>query len=509
MLETLTQGFTAARERLRGVRQLDEANVEQALRDVRVSLLEADVDFGVVKDFLARVKERALGTQVETRVTDAQGRSLRVTPGQHFVAICEEELAALMGPVDPSLASGPDGVISVMLVGLQGVGKTTVAAKLARHLKAQGRRPLLVAADVYRPAAVLQLQQLGSSIDVPVHAGAPGESPPAICASAAARARAEGHDAVVYDTAGRLAIDDELMEELEKIAAGTRPANTLLVCDALMGRDAVQVAKAFSERLRLDGLVLTKLDGDARGGAALAVKAVTGVPIKFLGTGETTDRLEPFRPEGLAQRILGMGDVVGLVRDFEAVVDQKEAEEQAERMLRGRFSLEDLLGQLKTIQRMGPLRELVAKLPVFGGMADQVDERELVRIEALIRSMTPAERGDPELIDKRRAARIARGSGRRSREVMELVQRFRQMRDLMGALGGGGGGLLSKIPGLGRLSQLRGLANLDPGALAGGLGAPAAGAGGGGGRRRDDRARSAMKKKRKQQRKDRRKGRRK
>ena len=509
MLETLTQGFTAARERLRGVRQLDETNVEQALRDVRVSLLEADVDFGVVKAFLQRVKERALGSQVETRVKDAQGRLLRVTPGQHFVAICEEELAALMGPVDPSLASGPDGVISVMLVGLQGVGKTTVAAKLARFLKAQGRRPLLVAADVYRPAAVLQLQQLGAAIGVAVHAGAAGESPPSICAAAAARARAEGHDAVVYDTAGRLAIDDELMEELEKIAAGTRPANTLLVCDALMGRDAVQVAKAFSERLRLDGLVLTKLDGDARGGAALAVKAVTGVPIKFLGTGETTDRLEPFRPEGLASRILGMGDVVGLVRDFEAVVDQREAEEQTERMLRGRFTLEDLLGQLKTIQRMGPLRELVAKLPVFGGMADQVDEREMVRIEALIRSMTPGERADPELIDKRRAARIARGSGRRSREVMELMARFRQMRDVMGALGGGGGGLLSKVPGLGRLSQLRGLANLDPAALAGGLGAPGAGGAGAGGRRRDDRARTALKKKRKQQRKDRRKGRRK
>jgi signal recognition particle subunit SRP54 len=512
MLETLTRGFTAARERLRGVRELTEENVDQALRDVRTSLLEADVDFTVVKRFLARVKERGLGEKVETRVQDASGRELRVTPGQHFIAICEEELCALMGPVDPSLARGKGGVTSVMLVGLQGVGKTTVAAKLARHLQREGKRPLLVAADVYRPAAVLQLETLGASIDVPVHKGAEGDTPPAICAAAAERARAQGFDAIVYDTAGRLAIDEELMQELQDIAARVEPANTVLVCDALMGRDAVQVAQAFHERIALDGLIMTKLDGDARGGAALAMKAVTGVPIKFLGTGESVDRLEEFRPEGLASRILGMGDVVGLVKDFEQVADQKQAEEAAQRMLKGRLTLEDLLSQLKTIQRMGPLRDVFAKLPMFGGLADQVDERELVKVEAMIRSMTPRERSEPDVINKSRASRIARGSGRRSKEVMQLVQRFQQMREMMGALGGGKGmgGLLSKVPGLGRLMGGGGglPAGFDPSALlGGGTGAPGAAAGGSAKQRNVSRQRDAQKRKRKQARKDRRKGR--
>jgi signal recognition particle subunit SRP54 len=409
MLETLSRGFESARERLRGVRSLDDENVDAALRDVRASLLEADVDFAVVKGFLSRVRERALGQRVETRVRDADGQVRRVTPGQHFVATCEQELVELMGPVDPSLARDASGAVSVMLLGLQGVGKTTVAAKLARHLGQEGRRPLLVAADVHRPAAVQQLEQLGARIDVPVHKGEPGQAAPEICAQAAARARAEGFDAIVYDTAGRLAIDDALMDEIQAAAAASQPANRLLVCDALMGRDAVNVAGAFHERVPLDGLILTKLDGDARGGAALAIKAVTGVPIKFLGTGETLERLEPFRPEGLASRILGMGDVVGLVRDFEAVVeDTEQAEQDAERILKGQFTMDDLLGQLRTIQKMGPLRDVMAKLPMFGSMAEQVDERELVKVQAMIHSMTPGERTEPDLINKSRAHRIAR-----------------------------------------------------------------------------------------------------
>jgi len=500
MLETLTRGFEAAREKLRGVQELREENVETALRDVRASLLEADVDFAVVKDFLARVKERALGERVETRARDAQGRLLRVTPGQHFVAVCEQELVRLMGPVDPSLARDARGCTSVLLLGLQGVGKTTVAAKLARHLAAQGRRPLLVAADVQRPAAVLQLQQLGERIGVVVHAGAPGQAAPSICAAAAARARAEGFDAIVYDSAGRLAIDDELMAEIEEIAKAAEPANRLLVCDALMGRDAVNVAQAFHERVPLDGLVLTKLDGDARGGAALAVKAVTGVPIKFLGTGETLERLEPFRPEGLASRILGMGDVVGLVRDFEAVVDEQQAEADAERILGGRFTMDDLLGQLRTLQKMGPLREILAKLPMFGSLAQQVDERELGKVQAMIHSMTRDERADPDVIDKSRASRIARGSGRRTREVLDLVQRFAQMRSVMGSLGGGG--LLGRVPGLGRLAGAG--AGADPMALLQGAGAGQPRASRGGDRKREREKRS----KRKQARKDRKKGRR-
>ncbi len=499
MLETLTRGFQAASEKLRGVRELTEDRIEEALRDVRSSLLEADVDFTVVKDFLGRVKQRALGEKLETRVRDAQGRRLRVTPGQHFVAACEQELTALMGPVDPALAPDARGAVSVMLVGLQGVGKTTVAGKLALHLQRQGRRPLLVAADIQRPAAILQLQRLGASIGVPVHAGAEGEGAPAICAAARERAAREGLDAVVYDTAGRLAIDEALMQELTEVNARVAPANTLLVCDALMGRDAVNVARGFAERLRLDGLVLTKIDGDARGGAALAVKAVTGVPIKFLGTGEALERLEPFRPEGLASRILGMGDVVGLVRDFEAVVDEKQAEQDAERLLRGRFGMDDLLKQLRTIQRMGPLREVFARLPGMGGLADQVEERELVKVEAMIQSMTAGERARPELIDKSRAGRIASGSGRRPREVHGLVKRFVTMRGLLGRLGGRGG-LLGRVPGLGRMA---GAGGIDPEALlAGGSG------GGPGGRVADARRRSRAKRKRKQARKDRKKGRR-
>ncbi len=460
MLETVTQGFKNATERLRGVRELTEESIDQALRDVRMSLLEADVDLKVTRSFLGRVKERALGEKVQTRTRDRAGRKLKVTPGQHFVRICEEELAELMGPVDTSLARR-SGLTSIMLCGLQGVGKTTIAAKLAVHLRKQGQKPLLVAADIYRPAAIDQLKTLGAQIDVPVHSGAEGERPPSICSEAFARARREGFTAIVYDTAGRLAVDDDLMVELEEIVRGVDPANTLLVCDALMGRDAVNVASTFAERIDLDGVVLTKLDGDARGGAALAVKAVTGVPIKFLGTGETVDRLEEFRPEGLASRILGMGDIVGLVKDFEEVVDEKEAEEDAERMLKGRFGLDDLLKQLRMIQRLGPLKDVLAKMPMFGQLADQVDEGELAKVESMIQSMTRAERQDPKVIDKSRARRIARGCGRQVSDIEGLIQRFMQMRKMMGALGQQGG-LLSRLGGGGGLPAMGGGGGMIP-----------------------------------------------
>lgn len=475
MLETVSQGFQSATERLRGVRELHESNVDEALANVRMSLLEADVDFAVVKDFLARVKERALGEKVETRVRDASGRTVKITPGQHFVRACENELVELMGPVDTSLARD-SGATSIMLAGLQGVGKTTVAAKLARHLQKQGRRPLLVAADVYRPAAVQQLMTLGESIDVPVHSGLEGQSPPQICQQAHQRARSEGLDAIIYDTAGRLALDDGLMAELEEIKGLVSPANTLLVCDSLMGRDSVNVAQAFSERIEIDGVVLTKLDGDARGGAALAIKAVTGVPIKFLGTGETVDRLEEFRPEGLASRILGMGDVVGLVKDFEEIVDEKQAEADAERILKGQFTLDDLLTQLRTIQKMGPLREVFSKMPMFGSMADNVEEGDLSKVESMIQSMTRQERGAPDIVNKSRAERIAGGCGRKPRDVLDLIKRFKQMREMMGSMGKPGG-LLSKIPGMGQMMGGPGAAEggLDPSALLSGAGVPGMG----------------------------------
>jgi signal recognition particle subunit SRP54 len=504
VLETVSQGFKSATERLKGVRELSETNIDEAIRDVRMSLLEADVDFAVVKGFLARVKERALGEKIATKVRDASGRKIKVSPGQHFVKICEEELTELMGPVDTSL-SKERGATSILLAGLQGVGKTTVAAKLAKHLQKQGRKPLLVAADVYRPAAVAQLQTLGGSIDVPVYAGAEGDLPPKICRDAMERARSEGLDAIIYDTAGRLALDDQLMAELEEIRDLVSPANTLLVCDALMGRDAVNVAQAFSERIDLDGVVLTKLDGDARGGAALAIKAVTGVPIKFLGTGETVDRLEEFRPEGLASRILGMGDIVGLVKDFEEVVDEKQAEEDAERLLKGQFTLDDLLTQLRTIQKLGPIREVFAKMPMFGSMADQVDEGELGKVESMIHSMTRQERSKPDIIDKSRASRIASGCGRKAKDVTDLVGRFRQMREMMGNLGAPGG-LLSRMGGMGGGMPAGGM---DPSALMAGAGAPGFGMPAGGGRMRSSKDSQRKKDKRKQSRKSRQKGRKK
>ena len=498
MLETLTRGFDAARDRLRGVRELDESNVGEALRDVRKSLLEADVDLDVVRGFLDRVRERALGEKVRTKIRDKQGKTVRISPSQHFVRVCQAELEALMGPVDTGLKRDKQGATSVMLLGLQGVGKTTVAAKLAAHFVRQGRRPLLVAGDVHRPAAIEQLRQLGERIEVPVYSDDPSVGAVEICRGARQRAREGHHDAIIFDTAGRLAIDDELMGELQAVSEAVEPANALLVCDALMGRDAVNVAQAFSERLTLDGLVLTKLDGDARGGAALAIKAVTGVPIKFLGTGEAIDRLESFRPEGLASRILGMGDIVGLVEDFEAVADEKEAEEDAERILRGKFGMDDLLKQLRTIQKMGPLRDVLGKLPGFGQLASQVDEGELAKVESMIHSMTPGERKTPEIIDRSRASRISRGCGRLQSDVTELVKRFEQMREMMTALGSGA---LSGMPGLpgGSLAGAGG-AGFDPSLLGGATG---------GGNRMSAgtavRKRQHAKRKRKQARKDRKK----
>jgi signal recognition particle subunit SRP54 len=351
----------------------------------------------------------------------------------------------------PALTLAPKGQpTGIMMVGLQGSGQTTTCAKLARLLKKEGKRPLLVAADMQRPAAVEQLKILGEQIGVPVF-NVPGATPLDICRQALAEARGKGHDVVVYDTAGRLAIDEALMEELAQIKAAVEPQNVLLVIDAMIGQDAVKTSKSFHERLGLTGVVLTKLDGDARGGAALSVREVTGAPVRFVGVGEQMDKLEEFRPEGMAQRVLGLGDVVGLMKDFEQVIDEKKAADDAMKMLAGKFNLDDFLEQVRMIQKMGPLKEIVGKMP---GMSDMIpadadlDDRELVRIEAMISSFTRFERGDPYALvrEPTRVTRIAKGSGTPEKAVSELVQKFLFMRQMMEGIGNMG--MLGKIPGM-------------------------------------------------------------
>ncbi len=449
MLEILSRGFRDAKQYLQGMRTLNEENLAEALKIVRVSLLEADVEFNVTRSFLDKVKEQALGEIVQVRVKH-KDKKLKVSPGDHFIRLCHDELVRLMGPADTGLNLKASPVSAIMMVGLQGSGKTTTSAKLAKLLMKSGKRPMLVAADVYRPAAVDQLKTLGASLNIPVFSES--GAPPQICSKALAQAATLGCNVAIFDTAGRLTVDESLMEELRQIEELTSPDNVLLVCDAMIGQESVNVARAFNERITLTGFILTKLDGDARGGAAISVKEATGVPIKFVGMGEGLDRLEEFRPDGLASRILGFGDVVGLVRDFEEVVDEKKAEEDAMRMLQGDFSLNDFLNQVKTIKKMGPLQDVLEKLPFFQGAMPQqatIDDYELVRVESIINSMTPRERKQPDIIDDSRIKRIATGSGRKDSEVKDLLTKFKDMRDLMSAMGGG------KIKG--RFKRLKGL----------------------------------------------------
>ncbi len=450
MLEILTKGFRDARQYLQGMRTLTEENLSEVLQMIRVSLLEADVEFQVTRSFLDRVKEKALGEIVLTRVKH-KDKKLKVSPSDHFTKLCHDELVQLMGAADSQLSFRAKPVSAVMVVGLQGSGKTTTAAKLARYIQKQGKRPILVAADIYRPAAVEQLRKLGSDLQVPVFSDG-GEDPPSICTKSIRTAVEVGCDVAIFDTAGRLTIDDVLMEELRRIQELTSPENVLLVCDAMIGQESVNIAKAFNERIQLTGFIMTKLDGDARGGAALSIKEATGIPIKFVGMGESLDRLEEFRPEGLASRILGFGDVVGLVKDFEEVVDEKKAEEDALRMLEGRFDLSDFLDQVRTIKKMGPLQDVMEKLPFFSGglpAGVRADDYQLVRMESVINSMTPEERRAPEIIDESRMRRIAAGSGRKESDVTDLLGKFKDMRDVFVAMGGG------KIRG--RLKRIKGL----------------------------------------------------
>ncbi len=458
MFETLTKGFRNARQRLQGLAELDEANIDAALRDVRLSLLEADVEFGVVKRFLAQVKDKAVGDVMQTKVLH-QGKAIKVGPAERFIQICHDELTEMMSASGEPLTLAPQpGLTGIMMVGLQGSGKTTTTAKLAHYLLAQGRKPMLVAADVRRPGAIEQLQVLGARVGVPVFA-IPDGDPVDICARGQAEARKQKCDVVIYDTAGRLAIDDALMQELAQIQAATSPENVLLVVDAMIGQDSVKTASAFHERLSLTGVALTKLDGDARGGAAISIKAVTGAPVRFAGMGEGIDKLEPFRPDGMAGRILGFGDVVGLMKDFQGVLDEEKAQKDALRMLEGRFSLNDFLDQIRMIKQMGPIKDLFEKLPFFpDGMPDGVklDDGELVKVEAIVRSMTMIERVETELFQKQpsRLRRVARGSGRSEQEVAELIERFSFMRQMMGGLGQSAG-MLSKIPGMKQLAAAR------------------------------------------------------
>ncbi len=470
MLEIISKGFNNAKAALTGKEILTEANIDEAVREIRVSLLEADVELGVVKAFLDRVKERALG---EVVTTDAQkgAKKLKTTPGEHFVLICHRELEKLLGPVEeaPIIFRRPYTII--MMVGLQGTGKTTTCGKLASYLKADGRKPMLVAADVYRPAAVEQLQQLGEKIGVPVYA-APGLKPEQLCQDALREAKKKKRDVVIFDTAGRLAIDDVLMHELEEIKTRTKPDNVFLVCDAMAGQDTVRTASEFNRRLSISGFILTKIDGDARGGAALSIKEITGKPIKFLGVGETLDKLEPFRPEGLASRILGMGDIVGLMKDFESVIDEKEAERDTKKLLRGEFTLDDFLKQLKMLQKVGSVSEIYEKFPIFGdaGLPEgaKIDDNAFSVMESMINSMTKAERATPTLIDAKRAARIAKGSGRKPEQVLDLVQRFGMMHTVMANLAAAPG-LLSMLPGFKQLAQVRQLKGMKSDDLFGGM----------------------------------------
>jgi signal recognition particle subunit SRP54 len=456
VLETVSKGFKAARNKLKGRTEITPEVVDEALRDIRVSLLEGDVSFEVVKRFVARVREKAVGEVVQTTLKTSKGK-LQITPQDHFIKICHDELEALMGPVDTSLRFAADAKrpTGIMMVGLQGSGKTTTAGKLANKLLKEGKKPLLVAADIYRPAAVDQLRVLGGQLQVPVFHEA-NLAPPELCRRALEAARAEKASVVIYDTAGRLAIDDELMKELEDIKGAVAPENILLVADAMIGQDAVKTASEFDRRLALDGFILTKLDGDARGGAALSIKEVTGKPIKFLGVGESLDRLEEFRPEGLASRILGFGDIVGLVKDFEEHVDEETAEAEAQKILSGDFTLEDFVNQIRLVRKMGPLGELMEKFPLFGELPEgfQFDDTALTKIVAMVDSMTRTERMRPDTITDARTKRIAKGAGRSEKEVKDLLKQYNAMRGVMRNIGSAPG-LLARLPGVKQLMQLR------------------------------------------------------
>jgi signal recognition particle subunit SRP54 len=429
MFENLQDRLQDVFRNLSGRGKLSEADVDAALREVRMALLEADVNFKVVKDFVGRVRERAVGVEVM--------RSL--TPAQQVIKIVNEELIATLGEPAHLNLDGPTPHV-VMLIGLQGSGKTTTAAKLALLLKKSNHRPLLVAADTRRPAAIEQIQVLGRQLEIPVHAEDTRIAPPQICANAIKAARQGAYDVVILDTAGRLHVDDALMEELTQVKGRTEPREVLLVADAMTGQDAVRVADSFHQRVGLTGLILTKIDGDARGGAAISIRSVTGVPIKFLGTGEKVGDLEKFHPDRMASRILGMGDILTLIERAESSLDQEKARRAGERMLAGDLNFEDFLDQLREVKKLGPLTQLLEMIPGMGkvsqGLSQETTDQQIRYIEAIVSSMTRAERRNPKLLNGSRKRRIAHGSGTSVQEVNQLLGQFRQMQRMMKQLGG-------------------------------------------------------------------------
>jgi len=456
MFEGITKGLEGALSFLRGSGKLTEQNVQEGLRAVQQALLEADVNYNVARDFTQRVAEQAVGAKVLESLN----------PYQQFIGIVYQQLVDLMGPVDHSLHLRKGELTVLMLCGLQGSGKTTTCGKLSRMLLDQGWKPMLVAADMQRPAAIEQLKIIGEQLGVPVYSEAPGSSAVGVCQNGVAAARKLGdRDVVILDTAGRLHIDDELMREIEQVDRKLNPQQILLVCDAMTGQDAVNSAKAFNDALELDGVILTKLDGDARGGAALSVKAVTGVPIKFIGIGEQLDKLEPFHPDRMAGRILGMGDVLTLVEKAQREFDAEQMAEQQEKLRKGKFTLLDFKEQMGAIRKMGPITQIMKMIPGMGRVAEMMGaqdidaEGELSHIEAIINSMTPKERDNPDCIDMGRRRRIAEGSGTNPSDVNKLLKEFSQMAGMMQNLAG-----QSKWQQLRQIRQMADGGVFDPGA---------------------------------------------
>ncbi len=442
--EGLSDKLSAAFKRLRSKGKLSESDVKEAMREVRLALLEADVNYKVAKDFTKTVTERAVGAQVMESLT----------PAQMVVKIVNEELTALMGGQAERLATASHPPCIVMMCGLQGAGKTTHTGKLGRMLKSQGHRPLLVACDIYRPAAIQQLQVVGEKAGVPVFEMGTA-NPVEIAKKAVAHARDHGNDYVLLDTAGRLHIDEQLMDELKNIKAAVSPQEILLVVDAMTGQDAVNAASAFDQALGITGVMLTKLDGDTRGGAALSIRAVTGKPIKFAGVGEKLDELEVFHPERMASRILGMGDVLSLIEKAEQQIDRKQAEELARKMQENKFDLNDMLDQFAQIKKMGNLKSMLGMLPGIGKQLQDVDidERQFDRVEAIILSMTPAEREKPDILNPSRKRRIAAGSGMKVEDVNRLIKQYDAMRQMMKQVKGFGKGK-KKLRGLPKMPSM-------------------------------------------------------